>query len=277
MIREANFAGRFYPDSKESIFDLIRKIENERRYPFSYDKPGTIIGAVLPHAGHIYSGHQTIPFFKYLIQEKIIPETIVILNPNHTGFGEDIAIDPHYAWNNPVGKVYLDTELSSLLPYPKDPYAQAGEHSAEVILPFIQYYFPENDVKILPVCIRKQTSGMAIQLARDLFENVKGVGRNVIVIASSDFSHFLSPESGFRKDQLVLDEVKKRDVIGVEKRIREHRISVCGYGPVMTLMSYAELVDKNYITEVMARGNSGEVHSSRDVVDYISILFQAGR
>ena len=272
MIRKAAYAGQFYPDSSEAIFQLLEEIEEREKYKPPTEISGSAIGAVLPHAGHMYSGYQTLPFFKYLSVNRIAPDTFIILNPNHGGRGPGIALDPHEFWSNPVGKVPLDIELAEALPYPSDADAQRNEHSAEVIIPFIQYY-NRDPFKILPVCMKEQTSSSAKKLAADLHHAVELTGRKAVVIASSDFSHFLSPEEGHAEDQLVLEEIKNRDIEAVERTIEKNSISVCGYGPIMTLMAYARRVDNNYRSTLLARGHSGEVAPSRDVVDYISILF----
>ena len=273
MIRKASFEGRFYPDTKESVFQLIAEIEKRGKYPDQADFPGRVTGAVLPHAAHMYSGYQTVPFFSYLQRKKNLPDTFVIINPNHTGRGPGISLDPHEAWQNSAGTISLDKELSANLPYQYDPDAQRNEHSAEVIIPFIQYYFGNDTVQILPVCMKEHTSAAARQLADDLHRAVSETGRNILLIASSDFSHFLTPEEGYNQDQMVLDTIMDRDIGGLERIVNEHHISVCGYGPIMTLMAYAGLDDKQYSTSVLARGHSGEVSPSREVVDYISILF----
>ncbi|MCA1746744.1 MAG: AmmeMemoRadiSam system protein B [Bacteroidales bacterium] len=273
MIRKASFEGRFYPDTKKSVFQLITEIEKLEKYPVQADFSGRVTGAVLPHAGHIYSGYQTVPFFRYLREKENLPETFVIINPNHTGRGPGIALDPHEAWQNSIGTISLDKELSALLPYQYDPEAQRNEHSAEVIIPFIQYYFGNDTVQILPICMKEHSSAVARQLADDLHHAASETGRNILLIASSDFSHFLTPEQGYNQDQLVLDTIMKRDIDGLERTVNEHHISVCGYGPIMTLMAYTGLHDQQYSASVLARGHSGEVSPSREVVDYISILF----
>lgn len=276
MIRNASFQGRFYPGTKSAIFQLIEEIGQRERYNIPSDLQGRIIGAVLPHAAHMYSGYQTVPFFKYLEHTGIVPDTIVILNPNHSGSGPRIARDPNKIWRNAAGDVLQDTILSELLPYPEDTDAQRNEHSAEVIVPFIQYYFRNQKVKILPVCMKDQTSSTARKLASDLHRAVTETGRDILIIASSDFSHFLTPELGREQDQLVLERIFIKDVEGLEKTVKENHVSVCGYGPVMTLMAYAEMVESDYKSVVLARGHSGEVLPSREVVDYISILFYTG-
>jgi AmmeMemoRadiSam system protein B len=273
MIRKASFEGRFYPDTKESAFQLIKEIEQRDKHPVQGNFSGRVTGAVLPHAAHIYSGYQTVPFFKYLQGKEKPPETFVIVNPNHTGRGPGIALDPHEAWQNSIGKISLDKELSKILPYQHDPEAQRNEHSAEVIIPFIQYYFENDSTQILPICMKERTSSAARKLAEDLHHAVSETGRNIVLIASSDFSHFLTPEQGYNQDQMVLDRMIEKDVDGLERTVNKQHISVCGYGPIMVLMAYTGLYDQQYSVSVLARGHSGEVSPSSEVVDYISILF----
>lgn len=273
MIREAAVEGRFYPSGKDPVFQQISEIERKARYPDFDGQYRQTIGAVVPHAGHVYSGYQTVPFFRLLRQRGENPETFVILHPNHTGTGPDIALDPHDSWKNSAGIVSLDQELGDVLGYPRDAGAHRNEHSAEVILPFVQYYFDDHPFRILPICMKRQTSEQASELAKKLFQAQQQHHRNIMVIASSDFSHFVSPGKGFQYDQMVLDQVESKDTDALEDTVVTNNISVCGYGPIMTLMNYAGLVSKDYRTTILARGHSGEVYPSREVVDYISVLF----
>jgi AmmeMemoRadiSam system protein B len=273
MTREASVEGRFYPYGRESIFRQISEIEQKARYPDHEGKYHQTIGAVVPHAGHVYSGYQTVPFFRLLRKRDEWPETFVILHPNHTGTGPDIALDPHESWKNSVGTVPLDHVLGAELACPTDAGAHRNEHSAEVIIPYLQYYFGDHDFRILPVCMKRQTSEKAEALAARLFRAQQLHQRNIVVIASSDFSHFVSPEKGARYDQMVLDQVDNRATSAVEDTVVTNNISVCGYGPIMALMAYSGMISDAYQTTILARGHSGEVYPSREVVDYISILF----
>ncbi len=119
-IRKAVVEGRFYPASKPRIFDLIREIELAGRYPEADIRPARILGGVLPHAGFIYSGPQTIPFFQLLRKQNKFPATFVIVHPNHTGNGLPLAVDEADMWVNDVGEVPLDREFAIELGLPFD-------------------------------------------------------------------------------------------------------------------------------------------------------------
>jgi AmmeMemoRadiSam system protein B len=273
MIREASVEGRFYPYGKDSIFQQLSEIEKKARYSDHEGGYQRTLGAVVPHAGHVYSGYQTMPFFRLLRRREEWPETFVILHPNHSGAGPDIALDPHEAWHNSAGTVPVDHDLGASLSYPTDASAHRNEHSAEVIIPYLQYFFEGHDFRILPVCMKRQTSEQAETLAARLIRAQQLHQRNIMVIASSDFSHFVLPEKGAKYDQMVLDQIEAKETGAVEDTVVTNNISVCGYGPIMTLMAYAGMISNAYQTTILARGHSGEVYPSREVVDYISILF----
>jgi len=270
--RKAAVEGRFYPSTKSRIFDQIMEIEQSGRYPEPDISPGKVFGAVLPHAGHLYSGYQTIPFFQLIRRHRLFPDTFIIVHPNHSGFGKSLAIDESTWWSNAIGEVPVDQEVAQAMDLPFDSKAHAREHSAEVIIPFMQYFLADHNFSIVPVCMKDQGYKSASLVAESINKAVAETGRKIMLIASCDFSHFLPSEEGAALDQEVLDNILKRDAPGVEQAVVEHQISVCGYGPIMSLMEYARSREKKYKVEILARGHSGEVHPSREVVDYISLM-----
>ncbi|MFH0755783.1 MAG: AmmeMemoRadiSam system protein B [Bacteroidota bacterium] len=270
--RKAAVEGRFYPSSKRKIFDQIREIESAARYPEADIRPESIYGAVLPHAGHIYSGPQTIPFFQLLRKQEKFPATFVIVHPNHTGQGLPLAVDDAHMWVNDVGEVPLDREFALEMGLPFDGKAHAREHAAEVIIPYLQYYLEDHFFSIVPVCMGNQGYDQAVLVAEKIHETATRTGREIMVLASCDFSHFLPPGEGRKKDQYVVDEILARNPKGVEDAVNDHRVSVCGYGPIMALMSYTAMINPGYLIRILARGNSGDVSPSPEVVDYISMI-----
>ena len=154
--RKAAVEGRFYPSTKSRIFDQIMEIEHSGKYPEPDISPAKVFGAVLPHAGHLYSGYQTIPFFQLIRRHRIFPETFIIVHPNHSGFGKSLAIDEAAWWSNAIGEIPVDQELALAMNLPFDSKAHVREHSAEVILPFMQYFLDDHDFSIVPVCMKDQ-------------------------------------------------------------------------------------------------------------------------
>ena len=270
--RQAAVEGRFYPSTKSKILAQIEEIDNEARYGSESFEINHILGAVLPHAGHLYSGHQTVPFFKLLRQHEIYPDTFVIVHPNHRGMGAPVAIDDSNVWVNAIGEVNTNQEFARAMELPFDNRVHAGEHSAEVIVPFIQYYLPDHPFSLVAVCMLDQSHEAAKLVAKRIEKAKKESGQHVMVLSSCDFSHFISPEIGVERDQYVVNEILSRSSAGVERAVKDHNLSICGYGPIMALMQYAMAVDTNYKVNILARGHSGEVFRSNEVVDYISIV-----
>jgi AmmeMemoRadiSam system protein B len=270
--RNAVVEGRFYPASKQEIFRQIREIENAERYPVPDLKPEVIFGAVLPHAGHVYSGYQTVPFFQLVQRAGHCPETFVIVHPNHSGYGGSVAIDNSDSWTNSIGPVPVDRDFAKAMNLPYDGQAHAREHSAEVIIPYMQYYLPEHSFSIVPVCMKDQSHSRAVTVAQRILQAKEETGKSIMLLASSDFSHYLSPGDGKARDQHVVDEIHSRNSEGVERAVQQVHASVCGYGPIMALMNYSGSLDRYYKVKILARGHSGEVIPSREVVDYISMI-----
>jgi AmmeMemoRadiSam system protein B len=270
--RNAVVEGRFYPSTKSRIFDQLREIEFKGKYKVTHIEPVRIFGAVLPHAGHIYSGYQTIPFFQLIRDLQFYPETFIIVHPNHTGQGPPVAVSDAHIWKNSIGEVQVDHEFAGELELPLDRLAHAREHSAEVIIPFLQYYLPPGSFSIVPICMMDQRQETAAKVAEKIIRASEVTGRKVMILASCDFSHFLSPEDGAKRDQNVLEAIMSKKSDNVEQAVKKYHASVCGYGPIMVLMEYAGSELPDYQVEILARGHSGEVYPSDEVVQYISLI-----
>lgn len=273
--REPAVEGRFYPSTKADILSQIKEIDTLSRYESKTLDIKKIIGAVLPHAGHLYSGHQTVPFFKLLNLQGIRPETFVIIHPNHSGMGAPLAIDDSDVWTNSIGDVSINRSFAQAMGLPFDQLAHSREHSAEVIVPFLQYYLEDHPFSIVSLCMRDQSFDRAKQVSESIKKAVRISGQNIIILASCDFSHFVPPGEGRSRDQLAVDEIMNKNSHGVERVVRKYNLSICGYGPIMALMEYSKSLDPLYKIDILARGHSGEVSPSSEVVDYISmVLYQ---
>ena len=272
-VRYPTVAGAFYPGTPDEINQLVDRILDAERknIDYSYSKR-KIIGGVVPHAGYIYSAYEAVHFFDIIRKSAIEYDTFIIINPNHTGYGEYIEVDSSDSWDTPLGNVPLDTGLAQELDLPLSHRAQQQEHSAEVMLPLLQKFLPY-DFKILPVSMLRQNPVSALELAEKVWNAKALLNRKLMIIASSDFSHFESPVDGIRKDDMVLQQIEKQDSKKLYDTVIRNRISVCGYGPIMTLIEYARLVSEDPQSSILARGNSGKTRPSDSVVDYITILF----
>jgi len=272
-IRKTVVAGKFYPGDKESIIKQIDTILKKELPKIKTElAKRNIIGGVVPHAGYMFSAYEAVHFFEILKQSKQVFDTIVIINPNHSGLGHEMAFDSNEIWETPLGDVLLDTELGNNLGIPVSDVEQRYEHSAEVMVPLLQIFL-EYPFKIVPITMMNQSQKNAKILASKVVKAASQLKRKILVIASSDFSHYISPELGKKQDSFVIEQIIAQNTEAIEKVVREKNISVCGYGPIMTLIEYANLVTEKPKVDILRIGHSGEVIASSEVVDYVSILF----
>lgn len=272
-VRAPKVAGTFYPGTEKEINSLVRRIldTEAEKIDYSYARKD-IIGCVVPHAGYVYSGYEAMHFFEILKASPVAYDTFIIINPNHTGYGEYVEVDANDSWETPLGNVPVDTEFARQLGLPRSDRAQMQEHSAEVMLPLLQKSHPEG-FRFVPISMLRQNPVTAMELAEKIRDANKALKRKLMIIASSDFTHFESPVDGEMKDDLVLEQIAKQDSEKLYDTVIQNRISVCGYGPIMTLIEYSRLVAEKPVSSVLARGHSGKTSPSASVVDYITILF----
>jgi len=272
-VRTAKVAGAFYPGTEKEINGLVRRIMEAEagKIDYSYARKD-IIGCVVPHAGYVYSGYEAMHFFEIIRRSAENYDTFIIINPNHTGYGEYIEVDSNDSWETPLGNVQLDTEFARQLDLPRSDRAQMQEHSAEVMLPLLQKSHAK-DFRIIPISMLRQNPITAMEIAEKIRDANKVLKRKLMIIASSDFTHFESPVDGKMKDDLVLEQIEKQDSEKLYDTVIQNRISVCGYGPIMTLIEYSKLMAENPSSTILARGHSGKTSPSASVVDYITILF----
>lgn len=272
-IRKPAAAGSFYPSTKQSITALLVKLlktEEAKIKPFP--KGCELVGAVVPHAGYIYSGYEALHFFVPLARHNTKYETIVIVHPDHRGLGKEAAIDDHTEWETLLGNVSVDVEFAQCMNLEFNKHPHQFEHSGEVMIPFLQYFL-KYPFQIVPVAVTRQKPEIALQLSKKIFEARQKTNRKILIIASSDFSHFLPPEIGASQDDLILKEILNFKSEAVYQIIRSQDISVCGYGPIMTLIEYSKLLSSEAKAEILVRGHSGKSSLSDRVVNYNTILF----
>ena len=273
LIRKAAFAGRFYPADKQSLAKLIESIyHTEQKFINEELAQKQIIGGIVPHAGIVYSGYQAVHLYQILQQSNQQIDTIVIINPNHTGIGKEMFNISNYDfWETPLGLIEIDKEFLNELNIEICNEAHTNEHSAEVQLPFLKYFYRQPP-KVAIITMNQQNTESALILAKKISDTAHRIKRKIIVLASSDFSHYESPETGYKKDQFIVDAILKNDAEQVFSEVKSRHITACGFGPIMTLINYAKFTSENFQFAILNRGHSGNVYPSTEVVDYISFL-----
>ncbi len=271
-VRKSSVAGSFYPESPDEIIKMFEEaLQEEKKNIKTELKNKNIVGGVSPHAGYMYCVREAVHLFEILREKGEKYDTVVIVNPNHTGYGEAVSVDSNESWETPFGGIEVDTELGAELSFPKEPMAQRFEHSGEVMLPYL-YYFLKSSFKILPICMMRQDLQTAVKIAEKVKDASEKLKRKILLLISSDFTHFQTPEKGAKLDSYAIESLLKMDSSEFQDRVLEKDISICGMGPIMVLLEYSKMTLKNPKLEILKRGHSGEVYPSDEVVDYVSIV-----
>jgi AmmeMemoRadiSam system protein B len=263
MIRQPAVAGSFYPGSKEELENSLDVMLTPA------ETKSQAMAVVVPHAGYIYSGHVAAEVYRSVE----LPDTFVILCPNHTGFGSDFDLFPPGEWLTPLGSAEVDAELSQLLLdlFPRairDGRAHVREHSLEVQLPFLQHL--KGRIRFVPLCIRDYTYEHLEELGHALAEMVQKSDRELLIVSSTDMTHYESQESANRKDRLAIEQMEKVDPKGLYDTVHKNKISMCGYLPTTaTLIACKELGATK--GTLMKYATSGDVTQ-----DYGSVVGYAG-
>jgi len=264
MVRQPAVAGQFYPGDPAKL-----RQEVEAAIPAGREKRKAI-GIISPHAGYIYSGK--VAGKVYAAVE--IPGTVIILGPNHHGVGERAALYPEGKWLTPLGTAPVSDRLSQLVLrhariVTEDTVAHHYEHSLEVQLPFLQYLRP--DVSIVPICLGFGDYESCRRLGEGLAAAVTEFGEEVLIVASSDMSHYEPAESAKKKDDLALKEVVALNPEGLLSVCRNRGITMCGVVPA-TVMLDAALQLGATRGELVAYATSGDVTGdNRQVVGYAGL------
>jgi len=233
MVRSPVVAGQFYPESPEQLKSTIAGLVDEKA------AREEVIGLVSPHAGYIYSG----PVAGATISRVRFKATFVLIGPNHTGSGRPLSIMTEGTWQTPLGDVEIDSELGKRIlalsdSLEEDDAAHRYEHSLEVQVPFLQYFRP--DVKIVPIILAHAGAAIYKEIGISVARAIKEIGREVVVLASSDMTHYESHQSAQRKDKQAIDAILELDEDELLKRVDELNISMCGYAPAVALITAAK-------------------------------------
>jgi len=279
MIRKPAVAGIFYEGNPDSLKKQIEWCFKHKLGPGKIPKMGNkreIKGIMAPHAGYLYSGPIAAhSYFK--IVEDGFPETFIILCPNHTGLGSGISTMIEGEWETPLGNIEIDTTFAKELIkdagiIDSDASSHVQEHSCEVHLPFLQY-FSDQDFKIVPVSMWIQDLETSYEIGKSIQKTAEALEKDVVVIASSDMTHYKPQNIANQNDMQVLDAIEAMDEKLMMKRVMDLNVTMCGYGPVAsTIIASKELGAQN--AEILKYATSGDLTGDLSaVVGYASAVF----
>jgi AmmeMemoRadiSam system protein B len=225
MTRKPFVAGQFYPSGRDKLREMIGRMIDPAA------KPQKAIAVVAPHAGYIYSG----PVAAAVFASVKVPGLCVVLGPAHREIDPLFAIQARGAWQTPLGESPIDEALASRLLagcalVEEDEAAHQGEHSLEVELPFIQYF--RADAAIVPVSVSYRAGYSDLEaFGRALAAVVREDGRETLIVASTDMSHYVSQKTAEKKDMAAIRKVLDLDPAGLFETVTSEGISMCGFQP----------------------------------------------
>lgn len=265
MLRHSAVAGYFYQGSPAALKSQVEE----------FVVPGTAkvkaLGILSPHAGLMYSGAVAGAVYSRIE----LPDTFVLIGPNHTGLGAPVSLMAHGEWETPLGRVGIDEPLAAAIlkqsrRIQEDTLAHLREHSLEVQLPFIQYL--KETFTIVPLQVLDTRLETCLELGRAVAAAIKETSQNTLIVASSDMSHYEPAEVARKKDEKAIRHVLDLDPEGLYHTVRDHGISMCGFGPAVAMLSACKALGATK-AELVKYMNSGEVSGDfNQVVGYAGVV-----
>ena len=264
-IRPPAVAGQFYPANPERLKkDLASMI-------FEAPQKISAKGIMVPHAGYMYSGKVAGEVYSKVE----IPDRLIILSPNHTGYGVPFSIMNRGVWRLPLGDAKIDEDLADRLMkefnrLEVDATAHAREHSLEVQIPFIQYL--KKDFAFVPVTIGHVPYSLCEEFGEAIAHIVAGEKEPILIIASSDMNHYEEHHRTLEKDQWALDEILKKDPKGLYETVHNKNISMCGIIPTTVMLIACNQLEVKKV-ELVDHKTSGDVTGDLSgVVGYAGVI-----
>ncbi len=275
-IRKAAVAGSWYPGTAAALGAAVDGLLAGA----GADVAGEVTALVAPHAGLVYSGPVAAHAYGLLPGRAF--DAAVLVGPSHFVAFDGVAIVPEGAFETPFGAVAIDESLSAALleaspVVGRHDAAHAREHSLEMQLPFLARVAP--GLPIVPLVMGAQTDRTVRALAGALARVLKG--RRVLLVASSDLSHYHPAPEAAALDRVVIDLVEAFDADGLQEALDRRPEHACGGGPIVAVMRAARALGASD-ARVLQYADSGDVSGDKSaVVGYLAAAFgafaQAGR
>ncbi|MGC9325489.1 MAG: AmmeMemoRadiSam system protein B [Desulfomonilia bacterium] len=268
-IRKSVIAGSWYPGDPTTLRETIESYLAQATETPVPEKPAAII---VPHAGYMYSGQVAAYAYRTIMNQEY--STVVVISPSHRAYFPYVSLWAHGAFETPLGLCEVDEDLSERLLMSStvirdDSKPHAGEHALEIQLPFLQVTL--GWFKLCPLILGQQDISMCERLAETLYENISNP-ENVLVVASSDLSHFHSGRKAEEMDSRVVTKIESLDIQGLSKDLESSHSEACGGGPIMASLLYAKKLSKTR-SKVLNYAHSGHITGDNSsVVGYLSAV-----
>lgn len=264
-IRPSPIAGTWYNGDPGQLRQQIDQYLAAARLPAL---EGEVVAVIAPHAGHRYSGQTAAYAFASVMGQS--RDLVAVLSPMHAAYPANLLTTAHRAYATPLGPVWVDQEALSQLNdilakdgLPLTPVANDKEHSLEIELPFLQRAL-SNDFKLLPLMMRSQSPLIARRVGHALAETLRG--RNYLLVASSDLSHFYPQELAETLDQEMLRRMTEFDPESLFNAERTGKGFACGVAAVATVLWAARELGADTV-KILHHSTSGD-----ETGDYSSVV-----
>ena len=268
-LKKSIIAGSWYPGNP-SI--LKRDIENYFNSVSSPELKGEVVGLISPHAGYMYSGQIAAHAYNLIRGKKY--DVVIVVGPSHRVAFHGVSVFSRGGYETPLGIVPVDEglaeEIKKISPIVADfPGAHLQEHSVEIQLPFLQIAL--GDFLFLPLVMGDQDVNTCQELAEAIYKASRG--KKILIVGSSDLSHFYSYNVAKKMDAIVLDYLKNGDAIGLLKSLENGEVEACGGGPMAVSILVARMM-KAKKAYLLKYANSGDVTRDKNsVVGYASAVY----
>lgn len=264
-IRESVIAGSWYPGSPDVLRGEIEKYLDAAQVE---EPEGELMALIVPHAGYVYSGGVAAHAYRLLRGKPF--DRVVVVAPAHRAYFPGISVYSFGGYRTPLGIAPLDTEFVDALKHREgstfSPEGEAQEHSLEIQLPFLQVVL--DDFKLTPVLMGDQSLESCANLADALVELCRD--KRVLLVASTDLSHFHPYDEAKRLDGLVAERVAAFDPEGLWQDLASRKSEACGGGPTVAVMLAAKRLGADQ-SILLHYANSGDVtRDRRSVVGYLA-------
>jgi hypothetical protein len=265
MIRKAVVSGQFYSRDTGALRRAIEALKPEQAPQMSAK------GVILPHAGYMYSGKVAVATVNRVIAKK----RIVLLGPNHTGLGSPFGLWPRGSWEIPFGRIAIDEELAESIlnkgnRIEEDYEAHIQEHSLEVELPILYYFFGE--FRFVPLVCTMGSLSVYREVADQIFQAIKHIKEEVLLVASTDLTHYEPDAAARAKDRAVTEAMVNLDEEDLVNKVRGMGVSMCGVAPVAICIACLKKMGahKAQVALYQTSGDTSGDYSS--VVGYVGII-----
>jgi len=266
-IRQPAVAGQFYPSSSQGLKDQIEAFIDKQA------NKQDIIACMLPHAGYVYSGSVA----AQTVSRINIKDRIILLGPNHTGYGAKYSIMPKGVWQTPIGEISIDSDLAQgILNRSKhlkpDDEAHTYEHSLEVELPFLQYF--KTNFQIVPIAFFSDNLLVLKKIGQAIascIEKLK-IKDSTLIVASSDMTHYEPQAQTEKKDHMAIEAILQLNEEKLFQLINQYNITMCGFAPVIAMLSAAKSLGAKKGELVRYQTSGDTTGDTAAVVGYAGVI-----